>query len=159
MLLTAASFYIMLPQQPGWGCRFEYHCVRTDVAGSNLNVGIGSANSLRILTELVGTYAPDGRSFVAMPFWPGAYAVFSRKSPTSEIFALFPRSEAFQLAEIENIRKANPGFVLIWDHALDGNEDLRFRNTHPLVDRFFRDHFDRLPDSSPPLGYQIYKSR
>jgi hypothetical protein len=45
------------------------------------------------------------------------------------IFALFPRSEAIQLEEIEQIKKANPGFVLVWDDVLDGNEDLRFRNT------------------------------
>jgi hypothetical protein len=158
-LFTAASLFIMLPQQPGWGCRVEYDCIETDITADKLNVDLGSANRLRLLKELVATYAPGGRSFVAVPFWPGAYAVFNRKSPIWEIFALFPSSEASQLQEIENISKANPGFVLVWDDALDGNEDLRFRNTHPLVDRFFRDHFDRLPDSSPPLGYQMYKSR
>jgi hypothetical protein len=159
ILLTAASLFMMLPQQPGWGCRVQYDCIKTDIAGDKLNVDLGNANRLRLLKELVETYARDGRSFVAVPFWPGAYAVFGRKSPIWEIFALFPRGEAFQLQEIENIRKANPGIVLVWDDALDGNEELRFRNTHPLVDRFFRDHFDRLPDSSPPLGYQMYKSR
>jgi hypothetical protein len=159
ILLTVASLFIILPKQPGWGCRVQYDCIETDVAGDKLNVDLGGANSLRIFKELVGTYARDGRSFVVTPFSPGAYAVFNRKSPTWEIFALFPRSEAFQLKEIENIRKANPGLGLIWDHALDENEDLRFRNTHPLVDQFFRDHFDRLPDSGLPSGYQIYKSR
>jgi hypothetical protein len=158
-LLTATSLFIMLPRQPGWDCRVVYDCIEIDIAEDRLNVGGISVSSLRILKELVGTYARDGRSFVATPYWPGAYAVFGRKSPTWETYALFPRSEAFQLKEIENIRKANPGFVLVWDDALDGNEDLRFRNTHPLVDQFFRDHFDRLPDITPPLGYQIYKSR
>ena len=71
---------------------------------------------------------------------------------------MFPRSEAFQLKEIERIKKANPGLVVVWDYALDGNEDLRFRNTHPLVDRFFQDNFDRLPDGAN-FGYQSYKSR
>ena len=158
-LLTAVSLFVMLPQQPGWGCRVEYDCIETGIAGDKLNVDLGNANSLRILQELVGKYSPDGRSFVATPFWPAAYAVFGRKSPTWEIFALFPRSEAFQLEEIERIKKANPGFVLVWDYALDGSEDLRFRNTHPLVDRFFQSHFDRLPDAGPNFGYQIYKSR
>ena len=158
-ILTAASLFVMLPQQPGWGCRVEYDCIETDIAGDKLNVDLGNANSLRILRELAGKYSPDGRSFVATPFWPAAYAVFGRKSPTWEIFALFPRSEAFQLQEIERIKKANPGFVLVWDYALDGNEDLRFRNTHPLLDRFFQNHFDRLADTESDFGYQIYKSR
>jgi hypothetical protein len=159
VLLTAASLFIMLPQQPGWDCRVVRDCIETDVAGSNLNVDMASANSLRILKELVGSYSPGGRSFVVTPFWPAAYAIFSRKSPTWEIFALFPRSEAFQLQEIEQIKKANPGFVLVWDYPLDGNEDLRFRNTHPLIDQFFRNYFDRLPDTALNLGYQIYKSK
>jgi hypothetical protein len=159
ILLTAASLFIMSTRQPGWGCRVVFDCIETEVAGDKLNVNLEGANSLRVFKELVGTYARDGRSFVATPFSPGAYAVFGRKSPTWEVFAFFPRSETFQLKEIENIRKANPGLVLVWDHALDGNEDLRFRNTHPLIDQFFRDQYDRLPDSSLPIGYQLYKSR
>lgn len=159
LALTAASLLIMLPHQPGWGCRFDYHCVETDVAGSKLNVDLGSANSLRILRELIAQYSPAGRSFVATPFWPGAYPAFGRASPMWEIYALFPRSEAFQLAEIERIKKANPGFILVWDYALDDDENLRFRNTHPLIDQFFRDHYDRLPDSPQKLGYQVYRSR
>jgi hypothetical protein len=159
LALTAASLFIMLPQQPGWGCRFDYDCIKTDVAGSNLNVDMGSANSLRILKELIQLYSPAGRSFVATPFWPGAYPAFGRASPMWEIYALFPSSEAFQLAEIERIKKANPGFVLVWDYALDDDENLRFRNTHPLIDQFFRDHYDRLPDGPQKLGYQVYRSR
>jgi hypothetical protein len=159
ILLTAASLFVMLPRQPGWNCYVVLTCIETDVAGDNLHVESVHANSVQLLKELVGRYSPDGRSFVVTPFWPGAYALFGRKSPVWEIFAVFPRSGEFQLEEIENIKKANPGFVLVWDFALDGNEDSRFRNTHPLIDRFFRDHFDRLPDSGQNSGYQIYKPR
>ena len=157
--LTAASLFVMLPQQPGWGCRFSYDCTEADVGGNKLTVDFETANSLRILRELVGKYSPGGRSFVATPFWPAAYAIFGLKSPTWEIFALFPRSEAFQLDEIERIKRADPGFVLVWDYVLDGNQDLRFRNTHPLLERFFQSHFERLPDPQSSFVYQIYKSR
>jgi hypothetical protein len=159
ILLTAASLFAMLPHQPGWNCRVVLNCIETDVAGDRLQVEPGLTDSVQLLNELVGRYSPDGRSFVVTPFWPGAYALFGRKSPVREIFALFPRSEAFQLEEIENIKKANPGFVLVWDFALDGNDASRFRNTHPLIDRFFHDHFDRLPDNGENSGYQIYKPR
>jgi hypothetical protein len=159
ILLTAASLFVMLPRQPGWNCHIVLDCIETDIAGNNLHVEPVHANSIQLLKELVGKYSPDGRSFVVAPFWPGAYALFGRKSPVWETFAVFPRSEAFQLKEIENIKKANPGFVLVWDYALDGNDDSRFRNTHPLTDRFFRDHFDRLPDSGQNSGYQIYRPK
>ena len=74
ILLTATSLFIMSTRQPGLGCRVDYDCIETDVAGDRLNVDPGGANSLRIFKELVATYARDGRSFVAMPFSPGTYA-------------------------------------------------------------------------------------
>jgi hypothetical protein len=45
LALTAASLLVMVPQQHGWGCRLDYDCVETDVAGSKLIVDLGSANS------------------------------------------------------------------------------------------------------------------
>ena len=73
-----------------------------------------------------------------------------------EIYAIFPRSEGFQRMEIERIKAANPGFVLIFDFPLDGRDELRFRNTHPLIHQYILDNFELLPDSPNP-AYQIYK--
>ncbi len=94
------------------------------------------------------------------PGWqcrPGAYPLLGRKSPMWEIYAIFPRSEGFQQMEIERIKAANPGFVLIFDFPLDGREALRFRNTHPLIHQYILDNFELLLDSPNP-AYQIYKA-
>lgn len=72
-----------------------------------------------------------------------------------EIYALFPRSEGFQQLEIERIKAANPGFILIFDLALDGRDELRFRNTHAFIYQYVLDNFKLLPDSPNP-AYQIY---
>jgi hypothetical protein len=75
-----------------------------------------------------------------------------------EIYALFPRSEAFQRAEIERIEAARPAFALIFDHPLDGKEELRFRNTHRLIYEFILASFE--PISGPPGSpYQIFRAR
>jgi hypothetical protein len=78
-----------------------------------------------------------------------------QKSPMWEIYALFPRSESFQQLEIEGIKAANPGFILIFDFPLDGREELRFRNTHALIHQYISDNVKLLPDSPNP-AYQIY---
>jgi hypothetical protein len=94
---------------------------------------------------------------LATPFWPGAYALLGCKSPMWEIYALFHRSQAFEQAEIERIKAAKPGFVLILDYPLDGHDALRFQNSHPLIQKFIIDHFERVLDS-PSSIYQIYRA-
>jgi hypothetical protein len=93
---------------------------------------------------------------MAAPFWPGAYPLLERKSPTWEIYAIFPRTGGFEQLEIERIKATTPGFILIFDYPLDGREALRFRNSHPLIHQYIQDNFELLPNSPNP-AYQIYK--
>jgi hypothetical protein len=101
----------------------------------------GTAGAMKSVAELVESYAPNRREFLVTPFWPGAYAAFRRKSPMWDNYALFPRNDDFQRAEIERIKKADPGFVLVFDYRLDGRDEYLFQNSHPLIDRFIRDNF------------------
>jgi len=104
---------------------------------------------------LADKYAPNGQSLIVTPFWPGAYPLLGRKSPLWVIYALHPRSKDFQELEIERIKIANPGFILIFDLPLDGREDLRFRNTHAFIYQYILDSFQLVPHSMNP-AYQIY---
>jgi hypothetical protein len=156
-LLGGASLWVMLVFHPGWQCDTSKHCVNIEVSGSELNVAPDTAGDVRLLRKLADEYAPHDRSFVATPFWPGAYPLLARKSPMWEIYALFPQNEVFQQLEIERIRAADPGFILIYDLPLDGREELRFRNTHPLIHQYILNNFELLPGSPNP-AFQIYKS-
>jgi hypothetical protein len=119
----------------------------------------GSINDLGLLNKLVEEFAPNQRSVIVAPYWPGAYAVLKRKSPMWENYALFPRSASFERAEIERIKRANPGFALIIDTPLDGREELRFKNTHPLIQQYINENFESLKDYTSNPAVQIYKSR
>jgi len=156
--LCATSLWIMSVQHPGWQCMVSGQCVDITVSGSVLKVDPATANDVALLRHLSDQYAADGRSFVATPFWPGAYALLNRRSPTWEIYALFPRQEDFERHEIERINASSPGFILVLNLPLDGRDELRFQNTHPLTYKFILDNFERIPFPSPP-GYEIYKSK
>jgi len=158
-LLCGASLLVMLPFHPGWQCHASQRCVAANVAGDKLKVDPGTASNLATLNKLAEQFAPGNRTFIAAPFWPGAYAALGRKSPMWEIYALFPRSVAFQQAEIERIKAANPGFVVIGDFPLDDRDELRFRNTHPIIDRYIRDNFERLNGYAGNSAFQIYRSK
>jgi len=157
--MAAASLLIMLPHHPGWECRVTWACATAEAGGSRLKVDRDTANELAMLNDAVGRYAADGRSFMATPWLPGAYALFKRKSPVWEIYALFPASDELQRQEIERIKAAQPGLVVVQDAPLDGRDDLRFRNTHPLIEQFIRDNFDPVPIGNQPTYYQFYKRR
>lgn len=155
ILLCGTSLWVTHIHHPGWQCGGSNTCTGIEVSGTILEVPSDTAASVDLLRTLAREYAPDGRSLVVTPFWPGAYSLLERQSPMWGIYALQPRSESAQLDEIERIRAANPGLIFVYDLPLDGREELRFRHTHPLIHRYIVDHFERLDITSNP-AYQIY---
>jgi hypothetical protein len=158
IILCVASLWVMPVFHPGWQCYDSKQCVNVEISASNLLVDSSTANDVGLLRKLADRYAPNGQSFIATPFWPGAYALLERKSPMWEIYAFFRHAKGFEQAEIKRIKAAMPSFALVFDFPLDGRDELRFRNTHPLIYQYILDHFERLPDS-PNSAYQIYKAK
>jgi len=74
MLLLVSFFWIMLPVWPGWQCRKDGGWVEVKISGAKLLVDPGTASNIDLLRTLAERYAPHGRSFIAVPFWLGAYA-------------------------------------------------------------------------------------
>lgn len=155
-LLCGASLMIMAPLHPGWVCYTSRLCIDADVAGSKLKTHPNVPVELGMLKKITDTYAANNNSFLVTPFWPGAYAVMGQKSPIWENYALIPRAASFQLAEIQRLKIVNLGFALIIDVALDGREELRFSNTHPLINRYIQDNYQLLPGVTPDPAYQLY---
>ena len=156
-LLCGASLLLLLPLHPGWQCHVRHRCTQVDVAGSKLEVPYNVAINIAFFNKLNTIFSPGNRSFIVAPYFPGAYALLHKKSPMWDIYPILPRSGSFQEREIQRIKKANPGFDLIIDNALDGRDELRFSKTHSVIDQYIRDNFDRVP--SPDPVFKIYKSR
>lgn len=156
--LCITSVWVMHTFHPGWQCLASKQCIDVEIYDSNLKVDPGTAKDIALLHELTEQYAPNDQSFIATPYWPGAYALLKRKSPMWEIYALFPRTEAFQRKEIERIKEFNSGFAIVIDLPLDGRDELRFKNTHPLIHNYIVNNFELVPVSPQP-AYQIYKAK
>jgi hypothetical protein len=158
LALLAASALTMHAVQPGWQCNARVSCENVDISGSTLALSSETAKDVALIRTLAAKYAAHGETFIATPLWPGAYALLERTSPMWESYALVPRAPAFERREIERIKAANPTFAIVVDQPLDGREELRYRNTHPLTYRYIVDNFDRVADSPDP-SYEIYKTR
>lgn len=152
----AASVFVMLPHHPGWQSRTHAQWSQALIGRETLLVDPATARDVTLLRTLTDRFAPNARdSFLAVPFWPGSYALLDRRSPTWEIYPLVRRSESFEREEVERLKGAAPAFVLIRDLALDGRDELRFRNTHPLLDRYLGTHFRPAKDVALPANYQV----
>ena len=152
------SLWVMYPKHPGWQCREGKQCMRIEISGDQLWVDAHTADDISLLRSLADRFAPNGQSFVAAPFWPGAYALLERKSPLWEIYPILPRTESFEKKEIKRIEAVQPGFAILLDNPLDGRDELRFSKTHPFIYQYINNHFDLLPDSCHQV-YKIYRSR
>lgn len=158
LLLCASSIWVMFVFHPGWQCMSSKNCVNIEISGNNLQVDLGTANDITLLRQLDAQFSAKGESFVVTPFWPGAYALLQRRSPTWEIYSLFPRTELFEKKEIERIASAKPRFVLVIDVALDGRDELRFKNTHPFTYQYILNNFQAIGIVQNPT-FQIYKAK
>ena len=156
--LCTTSFWVMHVYHPGWQCFANQQCVPVEISGNNLQVDPRTANDIALLRQFSDKFAPNGLALIVTPFWPGAYALLERKSPIWEIFAVFPRSQAFEMKEIERIKVASPGFVFVLDLPLDGLDKRRYKNTHPLTYQYILNNYDQVP-SSISSEYQVYKAR
>lgn len=157
ILVCLASWWMVHPYYEGWQCRDGATCTEVEISGDTLRVVPFIAEDIALLRQMAGAYAPDGGNVYVAPFWPGAYPLLERPSPTWEIYALFPRTEVFEKSEIARLEKAKPSLVFIYDLALDGRDDLRFRNTHPLIFRYILERY--VPVASPNPEYLIFKAK
>jgi len=55
------------------------------------------------------------------------------------------------------VARADIRFVILQDVAVDGRDDLRFRNTHPLMQRYIDERFERVqsPFEDPTLATYV----
>lgn len=157
VMLCLTSLLVMFPTQPGWKC-LGGQCVEVQAGNDTLAVRPRHAEEIALLQRVVEAHAPDGQSFVVLPFWPTSYALFDRKSPLWDICALWPRNEAFERREILRMQVARPAFVLLHDVAVDGREDLLYENTHPLLYQYFMENFTLLPGFFDDPDLKLYVS-
>ena len=155
LVLCGASVFVMMGEY-----RFVYSSpekgwTEVTIGGDRIVVDAETARDVALLRGLADKYLGPGKELLTMPRWPGAYALLGQRSPVWEIYAIHSRPRAFEEQEIARLDPGRIGLVLLDNQALDGRDDLRFQNTHPLTYRFVREHFDRLPEGNDPR-FELY---
>jgi hypothetical protein len=119
-----------------------------EVRGVRMVVPRRHAQVLESARHLAEDLAKPNEPILFMPHFPTLYPFTQRRSPTQTIYFVFPPDD---IKLLEEIKKAGVEWVFFQDYALDGREDLRFRNTNPRVVKYFAQEFARVPiDTLPP---------
>jgi hypothetical protein len=129
------------------------------VAGDWLRLPSAQADELSQIEAAIKQHATPGTTVFIAPTRPGLYPVLGRKSPDWWLYFLFPASTASQRRTIEALERTNVSLALLIDEAIDGREELRFRNSNPLVWEYLNDRF--VDAGGPPLppGYRLLRRR
>jgi hypothetical protein len=109
--------------------------------------------------KLAGEIAKPDEPILFLPNLIALYPITGRFSPTREIFNIFPASPEEDRALLAQIEAANVQWVMIYDFALDGRDDLRFRHTNPIVYAHFAQNFDLVPLATLPAEVTVLHRR
>jgi hypothetical protein len=155
-LLTIAMLWIVLPlhasflrwTEPGWR--------QVEVGADGIWMDAATATLVDEIKATAADHIPAGDTVLAVPVWPGVYALLGVRSPVWEIYPILPRNDTFQDQEIARLQKAKPGLVLIYNIALDDRDQLLYVNTHPRIWKYINTHYHRVPAQSRDPQLMVY---
>lgn len=157
-LAGVASYLVVVTETP-YGIRMRHPetYVRSDVAGDTLWLNRSTVEIIdgvkRATAARVGP-----RPLLVVPLWPGMYPILGKTAPLWEVYSLFPEPVSQQEAAIARLRSLGVDWVVLADIVPEPREDLRFRNTHPLMWEHFKQEFDWLViDPRHPFVYLLQR--
>jgi len=157
--LVCTSALIFGPVQPRLQCSQVADCRATQVGPDILSVPNQTADEISLLIQMRNDFVANDETLFIAPFWPGAYAMLGLKAPMWDIYAIWPRSDALQLRELQRITATAPRAVIIMNKGMDDRSELRFSLSHRLVYTYLRETYDQLRDYTTLPGYTILRIR
>ena len=119
--------------------------VEYELHGDKLQFHGEFAGVLDRLTHYVEQHvAPKDPIFIA-PITATLYPLLKKETPVRSDFLVYPETAETQEEIIRDLETRHVHWALIDDIALDGRDDLRFRNTHPLVWKYIETYFEIMP--------------
>jgi hypothetical protein len=132
---------------------------KVDIRGDSIWVSKYTAGILRSVVKIHREKIGPGEGLLIAPHWTTFYSILERKAPLWDIYFLFKETEERQREMITELKEKGVNWVILGDVALDGREDLRFRNTHHLLWKHIMDHFEPVEAKGFPGNYQLLKRK
>ncbi|MBX3017655.1 MAG: hypothetical protein KF767_07195 [Bdellovibrionaceae bacterium] len=141
LALTASGLTLALPYISGWKCLAEQPCHIVEVHGDQIAVDANQYSEISVVQDAVSSFGGKENGFLVAPFMPGAYALYSARSPMWAVYALWARGEQAELREIQRMEESKISFALLDLQDLDGRKELNFASTNPRVLTYIEQKF------------------
>jgi hypothetical protein len=155
--IALVTTYLVVVAETPYGLRLHQPdlYVRSDVAGDALWLNRSTVEIIDTVKRATA-YHVGAAPLLVIPLWPGMYPILGKPAPLWEVYSLFPEPDARQRESIARLRRLGVDWVLVADVVPDPREDLRFRNTHPVLWEHFRADFDwSIVDQRHPWIYLL----
>lgn len=115
--------------------------VKTNVRGDNIWATRDIADAVEAMNE-INRQIPANDGVLVAPYWTALYPILNKKSPTWEIYFLFPQTKNEQEAIIRDLEQQNVKWALTCDFYLDNRPELKFKSTHSYVWDYLTANFE-----------------
>ncbi len=127
-----------------------------DLGGKTMRLPPKEAAILDTANHVAHDLAKPGEAILFLPHFPGLYPATGRLSPIKPIYLIYPAAPEQEAAELADMQAKNVAWVLLQDVPLDGRDDLRFRNTNPLLFQHLERNYERVPIDTAPEDVTVF---
>ncbi len=158
LILTGTVFAMIVTDNPYmFKLRFNDQLIQYSINGDQLWLPKDQADYIDIVKRLVAQHVAPREGLLIAPFSPGLYAILKLKAPVYDTYLLHRETIDKQKIMIQDLTNNRVNWVLLRDVALDGRDDLRFRNTHSLVWRYIMTNFEPVETPQLPSNEQFLR--
>lgn len=130
-----------------------------DIDGDSYTLKRDTARIISAVKSINDDLVKPGEQFLIAPHWPTLYSILQRKAPLWEIYFLHPRPLAMQREMINQLQAQDTNWIFLGDVALNGHDELRFKNTHRLLWEYFQRDYSIYPRTGLPANYVLLRKK
>lgn len=129
------------------------------IAGDELRLPLDRARYIDRIGRVVRQRIPEDETLFIAPYMPTLYPVLGKTSPTWGLYFLWEADADEEDEILRSLEQKRVAWALIADAALDGRQELRFRNSHRRVWKYLNREFDLVQVPAIPRRHSLFRRR
>ena len=117
---------------------------KTDVGGDHLWLTLDTSSFINTVTTIDRNLIRRDDGLLVVPYLSGLYAALHKRSPTWEIYFLFPRPIEEQETMVQDLKNRNVDWAFICHSYVDKRPELQFQFTHSFVWQYLTENFETI---------------